>query len=141
MKTHRPFCRIIAFLVFCAGMVSAQAQTNAPPVLAPAVIVDPLAAGRLFQRTNDPVAAASRSLNAMAAMAAENASLLSNQVGQIELQGSTAVASFGPHKVNFAANLNTPWAVLNEKRHFPGAAIDICPAPPERLGFAQAGQA
>src|SRR5579863_5248641 len=89
-------------------VMSAQAQTNAPPVPPPAVTVDPLAASRLFQSTNNPVAAASASLNAMAAMAAESASLLANQPGQIELQGSTAVASFGPHRVSFSANLNTP---------------------------------
>src|SRR5579859_7958805 len=80
----------------------------------PPTVQSPDSAGAitLFQQTNNPALAASSALTAATISAANAANLQASQQNQqIRLEDSGAVADFGPHKVSFAPNLNTPWAV------------------------------
>jgi hypothetical protein len=93
-------------------LVSTNAITNqVVPPYNPAPAPGTSEAEIQFQATNQPSLSRARSANVVVGARVEAATPQARKVGQIELLASGAVARYGPHKVNFAANLHTTGAV------------------------------
>jgi Concanavalin A-like lectin/glucanases superfamily/Bacterial TSP3 repeat len=97
MKTLRCYSTTLSSILALSGALTLALSAGAAPPLSPGVTQ--------FDRTN----VLGRPVSGPVVVDASAGRLIKEH--KIKLEGNGAVADYGPHKVGFASNLDTPWAV------------------------------